>query len=134
MKCKHCNGTGKVRGYFYEKTGANKWEKVWGDSPCDECNGTGEIQQTEQEYIQTCDTEQLVKVFGSMLFEAWKDGLAEEMHDKRFYENLVDFWLKQPHTPQKQDDCPCNVKGCSLETRQACCGCPDYFEWEKQNR
>ena len=53
---------------------------------------------TEQEYIQTCNTEQLAKVFGSMLFEAWKDGLAEEMHDKRFYENLVDFWLKQPHT------------------------------------
>lgn len=58
-----------------------------------------EHKQTEQEYIQTCNTEQLAEVFGSMLFEAWKDGLAEEMHDKRFYEDLVDLWLKQPHTP-----------------------------------
>ena len=57
--------------------------------------------KTEQEYLQTCNTEQLVEVFGSMLFEAWKDGLAEEMHDRRFYENLVEFWLKQPHTDKE---------------------------------
>ncbi len=54
-------------------------------------------EQTEEEWLRQATTEQLAEVFGSMLFEAWKDGLAEEMHDKRFYENLVDFWLKQPH-------------------------------------
>ena len=54
-------------------------------------------EQTEEEWLRQATTEQLAEVFGSMLFEAWKDGLAEEIHDKRFYENLVDFWLKQPH-------------------------------------
>ena len=60
MKCKHCNGTGKVRGYFYEKTGVNKWEKVWGDSPCDECNGTGEIEveMTNEEWFCQLSTEE----------------------------------------------------------------------------
>ena len=83
MKCDRCNGQGF--------SVIAKWK-------CPVCDGKGVVEPlTEQEYIQTCNTEQLVKVFGSMLFEAWKDGLAEEMHDKRFYENLVDFWLKQPH-------------------------------------
>ena len=94
MNCPKCGGTGFVPTNVFGVNGAIK---------CDFCDGTGvfitnnEEPQTGQEWLQTATTEQLAKVFGSMLFEAWKDGLAEEMHDKRFYENLVDFWLKQPH-------------------------------------
>ena len=58
--------------------------------------------QTNEEWRRNCSAEQLTEVFGSMLFEAWKDGLAEEMHDKRFYENLIEFWLKQPHRDKEQ--------------------------------
>ena len=91
MKCKHCNGTGKVRGYFYEKTGVNKWEKVWGDSPCDECNGTGEIEQTNEEYIHSLNTEQLAEaIYECVMANSWsfsKDGIKR--------------WLKQPHLTSK---------------------------------
>ena len=88
MKCKHCNGTGTTNCYI---------NGTFVDCPY--CGGTGEMEMemTNEEWIKSANTEQLAIVFGSMLFEAWKDGLAEEMHDKRFYENLVDFWLKQPH-------------------------------------
>ena len=30
-------------------------------------------------------------------------------------------------------DIPCNKNGCSDSTRMACCGCQEYFEWEKKN-
>lgn len=89
MKCKHCNGTGKVRGYFYEKTDINKWEKVWGDSPCDECNGTGEIKQTEQEYIQTCNHKELTEILFRMIVH------GSVIRPDRQY---ISEWLKQPHT------------------------------------
>ena len=49
------------------------------------------------------------------------------------YIDEVRKWLKQPHAPQKQDDYPCNVKGCTMETRQSCCGCPDYFKWKEHH-
>lgn len=103
MKCKYCNGTGKIRGYFYEKTGVNKWEKVWGDSPCDECDGTGEIQQTEQEYIQTCNTEQLaefiIAVRKGCVYADCPNGETPCMSckDGCDIDKLVE-WLKQPHT------------------------------------
>lgn len=28
-------------------------------------------------------------------------------------------------------DCPCNK--CSAETRQSCCGCPEWKEWKKMS-
>ena len=108
MKCKICGGTGKVRGYFYEKTGVNKWEKVWGDSPCDECNGTGEVEQTEQEWLQTADTEQLAE-FLSRVFQArafceicdirkrCKISAGCKYGNKPYRECWKE-WLKQPHT------------------------------------
>ena len=100
MKCKHCNGTGKVRGYFYEKTGVNKWEKVWGDSPCDECNGTGEIELTEQEYIQTCNTEQLADLMSRMVgcsnCPIPKDGRNCMGTYSGCWHEIIK-WLKQPH-------------------------------------
>ena len=87
MKCKHCNGTGKVRGYFYEKTGVNKWEKVWGDSPCDECNGTGEIKVTNEEWFCTLPTEEKAKVIVNI-------------HNLAKLEQ-IEWWLKQPHTSKE---------------------------------
>ena len=82
MKCKHCDGVG-----FFEN-GASQFKCVY-------CDGTGEVEQTEQEYIQTCTTEQLVS------FLLWypnnvhgypkpKMSIAEE-------ENVIREWLKQPH-------------------------------------
>ena len=60
-------------------------------------NEIAKLPKSNIEWMREASLKELAEVFGSMLFEAWKDGLAEEMHDKRFYENLADFWLKQPH-------------------------------------
>ena len=97
MKCKHCNGTGKIRGYFYEKTGVNKWEKVWGDSPCDECNGTGEIEITNEEWFCQLPTEEKAEFLAKKCCEIsckFFLGEAEEIFSKYWVE-----WLKQPHKP-----------------------------------
>lgn len=88
MKCKHCDGTGKSNMY---KDG----EFV----DCMYCGGTGEleVQMTEQEYIQTCDTEQLAE----FLCDVWY-GIDEvinimsedgEINKK----DAIALWLKQPH-------------------------------------
>ena len=87
MKCKHCNGTGKIRGYFYEKTGVNKWEKVWGDSPCDECNGTGEIEVANEEWFDTLSTKEKAEVISRLSY-----------YHGNIYE--IEKWLKQPHTTE----------------------------------
>lgn len=94
MKCKHCNGTGKVRGYFYEKTGVNKWEKVWGDSPCEECNGTGEIEVTNEEWLRQCTTEQLAEI----LFQEYCNGRNDATTGDWEGVDTYIRWLKQPHT------------------------------------
>lgn len=93
MKCKHCNGTGKIRGYFYEKTGVNKWEKVWGDSPCEECNGTGEIEITNEEWFCSLPTEEKAR------FIADNDGTIQ-IGDEVDYQNTMkkwSKWLKEKH-------------------------------------
>ena len=53
--------------------------------------------QTNEEWFISLPSAEKAKVFGAMLFEALKDGLAEEIHDKRFYENLIEFWLAEEH-------------------------------------
>jgi len=53
--------------------------------------------QTNEEWFISLPSAEKAKVFGAMLFEALKDGLAEEIHDKRFYEDLIEFWLAEEH-------------------------------------
>ena len=97
MKCEECGGTGKVQKWFYERTGFGKYEKVCGDVKCEWCNGTGEVEQTEQEYLQTCNTEQLAEFLTKFILD-----------DKRFRMTMVGgvnetkLWLKQPHTTIKE--------------------------------
>ena len=94
MKCKHCNGTGKVRGYFYEKTGVNKWEKVWGDSPCDECNGTGEIEQTNEEWFCQLPTGEKADFLANIYPKSVGEALIKISNgDKEKWEE----WLKEKH-------------------------------------
>lgn len=105
MKCEECGGTGKVQKWFYERTGFGKYEKVCGDVKCEWCNGTGEVEQTEQEYIQTCNTEQLAEVIGNIAKNAYQccqDGKTNKCvnrHNCTGYCNYGwEMWLKQPHT------------------------------------
>jgi hypothetical protein len=57
---------------------------------CPQCGGTGEIEMTEQEYIQTCNTEQLAEFLCNVGFE-------NETIVRKFKSEWVE-WLKQPHT------------------------------------
>lgn len=89
MKCKHCDGVG-----FFEN-GASQFKCVY-------CDGTGEVEQTEQEYIQTCNTEQLAEWLQEHMdcsnCDCNKD-ICYQGYDcckLAFVE-----WLKQPHTDKE---------------------------------
>ena len=72
-----------------ERTIINRIEK---EQECN-CNRPYEIELTEQEYIQTCNTEQLAEVFMRFMFDA-------KFKRKFVYGNFYDEfakWLKQPH-------------------------------------
>jgi DnaJ-class molecular chaperone len=85
MKCPKCGGSGKVF--------------------CSMCKGTGLYHEddliTEQEYIQTCTTEQLAEEISQLVF----GGDFKKHISKMGYINMHSFkteiaeWLKQPHTP-----------------------------------
>lgn len=38
-------------------------------------------------------------------------------------------WMPLPE-PYEESDNPC--RKCNASTRQSCCGCPEYFEWQKK--
>ena len=80
MICPKCGGGGKIF--------------------CSMCKGTGLYHEndliTEQEYIQTCDTEQLAEFLTKVILD-----------DKRFRMTMVGgvnetkLWLKQPHKEEQ---------------------------------
>lgn len=90
MKCKNCSGNGRVT-------------IGWDSYPCDFCHGTGEVEQTEQEYIQTCTTEQLVHVIHLMTSSCYvcgKEGVDYKrcyFHKKCTGPKEIEEWLKEPH-------------------------------------
>ena len=89
MRCPCCNGTGRTQMVTLVQ-GA--------DFPCIECNGTGEVEQTEQEFMQSCTMEEL----GCFICEKLMHGACGECKfmkpiDGRHTCGLRE-WLKQPHT------------------------------------
>lgn len=75
MKCKNCSGNGRVT-------------IGWDSYPCDFCHGTGEVEQTEQEYIQTCNHKELTEILFRMIVH------GSVIRPDRQY---ISEWLKQPH-------------------------------------
>lgn len=76
MICKQCNGSGKT------------YNPGYGEENCCRCHGTGKVEQTEQEYIQTCNTEQLAEeIYECVMTHPWH--ISKE---------VILEWLKQPHT------------------------------------
>ena len=72
---------------------------------CPICGGTGDTKNiigrkmTEQEYLQTCTTEQLIRFllwypYNVHGYPKPKMSIAEE-------EDAIREWLKQPHTPKE---------------------------------
>lgn len=100
MKCKHCDGDGVIVDVEYGHAGKYM---------CDYCWGTGVVEpMTEQEYLQTCNTEQLAKfifwqhfdVYGKTLYELMVNASKGVSRDKQAEVMIgaVVEWLKQPHT------------------------------------
>lgn len=87
MKCKNCNGNGRVT-------------IGWDSYPCDFCHGTGEIEQTEQEYLQSCDTEQLAELLKKHMNCNFCP-MNLKCEDMRDCIKHIRTWLKQPHLMSK---------------------------------
>ena len=85
MKCKNCDGSG-----------IDMFE-----SECRFCGGMGVVEPlTEQEYIQTCNTEQLAE----FLCDVWY-GIDEVINimsedGEISKKDAMKLWLKQPHTTE----------------------------------
>ena len=94
IKCPHCNGKG-----FSEINSALNMTCGW-------CMGQGELDleivpkepQTEQEYLQTCTTEQLANAFFEYRYANAnpKQKLWMSASEKCIKTDIVE-WLKQPH-------------------------------------
>lgn len=95
MKCPKCGGKGKTTEY-------DGLRKFWCDYKCEMCNGTGEV-MTEQEYLQTCTTEQLAEALLNIMAnnEFTLYLLHTEKKSVQDIKGAVVEWLKQPHTPKE---------------------------------
>lgn len=94
MKCKHCDG----KGYAYVRTAPNPITGCGYKRICDYCHGTGEIKQTEQEWLQTCSTEELAEWLLEHMECIGCPANQEKCH--RQYDickETIMEWLKRPH-------------------------------------
>lgn len=89
MKCKHCDGDGVIVDVEYGHAGKYM---------CDYCWGTGVVEPlTEQEYLQTCDTEQLANVFFEYRYiNATPQQQLWLSANEDFVKGGIVEWLKQP--------------------------------------
>ena len=76
MKCKHCDGNG---GYL----DMNRW------CFCEQCDGTGQDGLSNEEYLRSCNTEQLAEFLCNVGFE-------NETIIRKFKSEWVK-WLKEKH-------------------------------------
>lgn len=88
VKCPVCNGVGQVEPMLFN--GYPGYTQY-----CPQCKGSGEV-LTEQEYIQTCNTEQLAEVLSNISTDAWVAGLNNMDRPVGQKDNWQQ-WLKQPH-------------------------------------
>lgn len=104
MICPECNGYKN-----FVSLAETPFEVV---RPCKRCNGTGEIEMTEQEYIQTCNTKQLAEFLFRIAYMCSYCG--DEAHSSQEKIQQCHFgkcgcqrkdwvvWLKQPHREENK--------------------------------
>ena len=107
MKCPMCNGSGKCyeQKIRYQEIETNRTDFTL--AKCHKCNGTGEVQMTNEEYLKSCNTEQLAKfifwqhfdVYGKTLYELMVNASRGVSRDKQAEVMIgaVVEWLKEKH-------------------------------------
>ncbi len=83
---------------------------IFSSNECDRCHGSGEVEQTNEEYLHSLNTEQLAEWFGdwhsfSCVFcMHWKNGCVYNhnqvrcaIEEGKSNKELWMEWLKQPH-------------------------------------
>jgi len=103
MKCPMCNGSGKCyeQKIRYQEIETNRTDFTL--AKCHKCNGTGEVQMTNEEYLKSCNTEQLVHVIHLMTTSCYvcgKDGVDYKrcyFHKKCTGPKEIEEWLKEKH-------------------------------------
>ena len=90
-ECPKCNGRGTV-GYFHIDH--------FVDIECDRCNGSGEVSEVEmtnEEYLKSCNTEQLADVFFDYRYiNATPQQQLWLSANEDFVKGGIVKWLKQP--------------------------------------
>lgn len=91
MKCQKCNGRGKI---------LHDWLP---NETCHNCNGTGYVDMTNEEWLRSATTEQLVHVIHLMTTSCYVCG-QEGVDYKRCYFHKkctgpkeIEEWLKEKH-------------------------------------
>lgn len=100
MKCPRCGGLGRTKATELVGVDEGLREVV---ILCPTCGGKGEVELTEQEYIQTCNTEQLAEVINKIIEQCFLCGANENNSKKCIFGTCsrVTEWLKQPHHREK---------------------------------
>ena len=91
--CPICNGRGTVGYYDVDH---------FVDVECDRCHGSGEVSEVEmtnEEYLRSCNTEQLANVFFEYRYvnATPRQKLWMSASEKCIKVDIVE-WLKQPHS------------------------------------
>ena len=80
---------------------------IFSSNECDMCHGSGEVEQTNEEYIRTCSTAELVHVIHLMTTSCYVCG-SDGVDYRRCYfrkqctgPKEIEEWLKEPHTPKE---------------------------------
>ena len=92
MKCQRCDGSGKIKKYFYERISDCKYQRAFGDVQCEECNGTGEIEPTNEEWLRSApSTEEMAeRITKCAMANSWA------MNETQF-KSGIRGWLKEKH-------------------------------------
>ena len=90
MKCKACNGTGKIKAIDFAKP---DWKDI--EKACPICCGSGVIEQTKFDFMQSCTMEEMVEMLTNESKNVIND--FKNFDFKREHKEFWEMWLKQPY-------------------------------------
>lgn len=92
MKCKACNGTGKIKGIDFAKPDWKDTEKV-----CTICCGTGVIVQTNYDWLNSLPIEEQARFFSHEMRCEFCPNQEQCDSLGANCKVLWELWLKKPH-------------------------------------